>query len=76
MFPVIYQPKFDEGDDGDFGLSAESQFINKYGVYPELLYLFANGDLTKINDITKMEATSFLFWTSFLIEKKMIEKKR
>jgi hypothetical protein len=43
-----FTERSDEDEDGGYDLSRESQFVNKWGGYTEIIWLLAGGDITKI----------------------------
>ena len=52
------------------------EFLDKYGAYTEMVYIIANGDMLKIDEITALPARQFLFLAEYLIEKRRIEAKK
>jgi hypothetical protein len=54
-----------EDEDGGYDLSRESQFINKWGGYTEIIWLLAGGDITKMKEIYKLNCHEF-FITSMI----------
>jgi hypothetical protein len=57
-------------------ISRESQFINKWGGYTEIIWLLAGGDITKMKEIYKLNCHEFLYWAAYMIDKRKVEVAR
>ncbi len=60
---------------GDGGLSRASNFSNKWGWY-QSIYGLANGDITRFEDITKLNIHQCFTMLSFMKEKAELEAKQ
>jgi hypothetical protein len=74
-YPEIYPERSDEDEDGGYDLSRESQFINKWGGYTEIIWLLAGGDITKMKEIYKLNCHEFLYWAA-IYDKRKVEVAR
>lgn len=57
-------------------MSEREQFVEDYGVYMEMIYIVLNGDLTRMDEIFKMDAHRFVFLAEYLIRKRKTENKK
>lgn len=84
-FEIIYK-KPNSGDDSididkeddavNLQYSEQDEFLDKYGAYVEMIYIITNGDMLKLDEVTKLPARQFLFLAEYLIEKRRIEAKK
>ena len=77
MYPFIYKQDEELDDDGDgeisLGMSEKDAFLAEYGAYTEIVYMIAQGDVLKTEEVFKMKAHKFLFWGEYLLKKRKIE---
>lgn len=57
-------------------MSEREQFVEDYGVYMEMIYIVLNGDLTRMDEIFKMDAHRLVFLAEYLIRKRKVESKK
>ena len=62
------------GQSGERGLDSISQFSTKWGWY-QSIYGLAQGDVTRIEDITKLKLHKCLMMLSFMKDKNELEAK-
>lgn len=51
------------------------EFVEYYGPYMEMVYIITNGDMLKANDVYKMSAHEFMFYSEYLVTKRNLEIK-
>ena len=69
----LYPEVFGDGDQG--GTDERSGFSRKWGSYSEL-YTLSGGDITRFEDITKLNVHQCLMYLAFEKEKTQLENKR
>ena len=52
------------------------EFEEDYSGYIELIYLLCNGNMLKFGDVMQMKTKDFLFWSEYLLRKRIIEMAR
>lgn len=56
------------------GISARQEFLEFYGSYTEMVYLYCNNDLLRVNEVFKVPANQFLFWCEYTFRKRQVDQ--
>ena len=48
-------------------------FVQDYGVYTEMVYLIAGGNILEVEKVFEMPAHKFLFWSEYLMRNRKVE---
>ena len=75
LFPESDELDDEEDDDEIKFLTDEAQFAEEFGWYP-ILYMAANEQFLKIDEVTNKSASEFLYFVNFLKRKSVLDNNR